>query len=305
MRQIWETGFKNHGNGIYTYITDGRTMFSNITIVEGDESAVMFDVLHTRALTQEFIDEFRKYSDKPIKYWVMSHAHGDHFLGAAAVKDAVMIAHEGVTEQLKWEQKNPPFERLQKRLPDCDYSDAIIPIPDILMQDTLKLDLGNRVVEIKYMGQCHTKHDLAMFVPDANFALLADILFYDVVTQSTTGDVDHWMDVLQELIDSQYTSFVPGHGPICGKEGLQEVLDYFVKLKAQAQDVFDGKLTLSDEDASPLELEYIEKGWLEPARIIFATESYVCKLQGGEYKPDLMRIMGAEKLHAEKYMNMS
>ena len=304
MRKTWECGFKDHGNGIYTYVTDGRTMFSNITVVEGDDYAVMFDVLHTRALTQECIDAFRKCSDKPIRYWVLSHPHGDHFLGAAAVKDAVMIAHEGVTDQLKWEQKNPPFERLQKRLPDCDYSDAIIPIPEILMQDTLKLDLGNRVVEIRYMGQCHTKHDLAMFIPDAHTVLLADILFYDVVTQSTTGDVDHWMNVLQELIDSDYTAFVPGHGPVCGKEALREVLDYFTKLKAQAAAVYAGELTLSDEDASPLELEYIEKGWLEPARIIFATEAYVCRMKGEEYKPNLMRIMAAEKMHAEKYMNM-
>lgn len=100
-RALWETGFKCLGNNIYIYITSGETMLSNIALVVGEKYALLFDTLYSKKLTEEFIRECRKYTDKPIRYLVISHAHGDHFLGAGAVPSATVICHDTYRQDIE------------------------------------------------------------------------------------------------------------------------------------------------------------------------------------------------------------
>ena len=46
---------------------------------------------------QNYVDEIRKVTDKPIKYLIYSHHHYDHIAGGKAFKDAgaTIVAHNG------------------------------------------------------------------------------------------------------------------------------------------------------------------------------------------------------------------
>lgn len=301
MSAKWNTGFSKLGNGVYCYITGGTTMMSNCLLVEGENCALLFDVLCTRSLTAEFLDECRKYTQKPIRYLVISHCHGDHFLGAAAVPEAVIIAHESAGPSLARERANPPFERLQKRQPHLDYSDAVVPTPDILLRDSCTVNLGGRTVEIRHMGHCHTPGDLALFIPDEGLAALADLLFAGIVPATVAGDLDHWTDTLEELEHGSYERFLPGHGPICTKADVIRLRAYLDEVRAQAQQVAAGSLTLCDEIPSPVEQKMIDAGWKETARTLFSTEQYAARLQGAPYTANMPRIMALEKSRAEQY----
>ena len=52
---------------------------------------------------QQYVDEIKKVTDKPIKYLIYSHVHFDHIAGGKAFKDAgaKVIAHENATKRLK------------------------------------------------------------------------------------------------------------------------------------------------------------------------------------------------------------
>ena len=52
---------------------------------------------------QQYVDEIKKVTDKPIKYLIYSHHHFDHIAGGKAFKDAgaKIIAHKSATERLK------------------------------------------------------------------------------------------------------------------------------------------------------------------------------------------------------------
>src|SRR5215813_2534530 len=52
---------------------------------------------------QQYVDEIKKVTDKPIKYLIYSHHHFDHIAGGKAFKDAGarVIAHKRATERLK------------------------------------------------------------------------------------------------------------------------------------------------------------------------------------------------------------
>lgn len=297
----WKTGFEQVGKGVYAYYTDGTTMMSNCLLVEGDECALLFDVLCTRSLTQEFLDECRKYTQKPIRYLVISHCHGDHFLGAAAVPEATILTHISGTASLDRDRASPPFERLQKRQPHLDYSDAVVPVPDVYLEAGCTIDLGTRKVEVRHMGHCHTPGDLGLFIPDEKLAALADVLFSGIVPATVAGNLDCWVGVLEELERGEYDRFVPGHGPLCGKKDLAVLREYLDSVRAQARAAEAGELTLSDEIPSPVEQKMIDAGWRETARVLFSTEQHQARLRGEPYVADMVRIMGLEKERAAKY----
>ena len=292
----WNTGFQQVADRVFCYVTNGQTMMSNCLLVAGDECALLFDVLCTKPMTREFLDECRRYTDKPIRYLVISHAHGDHFLGAAAVPEgAVVLGHPSLKPSFDQDLASGRAEGLKKRLPHLDWTDTTFPYPDIYLDGGCRIDLGGRTVDVMDMGQCHSAGDLALSIPDAKFMALADVLFYQVVPPTVSGDIDHWLDMLDALEQSGAERFLPGHGPVCGREGLAALKNYLLRVCAQARAVVDGKLELTDDVPSPLEAEMIRAGWLETARTLFSTEQYAARLRGVPYHAELTRILGLEK----------
>ena len=290
----WETGFQQLGDGIYCYITNGKTMMSNCMLVTGDECALVFDVLCTKPLTEAFLQECRRLVDKPIRYLVISHCHGDHFLGANALPEAIVIGHHSLKAAFDQDRATPRMEAMQKRLPHLDFTDATYPYPQIYLTDGCSIDLGNRMVEIRAMGKCHTEGDLALWIPDAKWMALADVLFHNVVPPTISGDIDHWIEVLEGLEQCEAEHFLPGHGPVCGREDVRAMREYRQQVRVQAQLVADGALSMKDEIPSPLEERMIQAGWLETARTIFSTEQYAAKIKGVPYRANMPRVLAVE-----------
>ncbi len=292
----WDEGFQKIAEGTYCFITNGKTMLSNCMLVEGEKCALLFDTLSTKPMTAEFIRQWRETSDKPIRYLVISHPHGDHFLGANAVKEALVIGQEGVKKAFDIDLQNPPYQRLQARLPHMDFTDATHPYPDLYISDRCTIDLGGRTVELRYAGQCHTPSDLIMYIPDIHFMAMGDVLFNHVAPATPAGDIDHWIGQLDQLLEGPAERFLPGHGPISTKQDVAVLRDYLNGIRRQAAQVVDGELTMQDDIPSPMEKWLIDNGWRETTRAIFSTEQYAAVLQGVPYVYDMARILGMEKV---------
>ncbi|MCJ7670396.1 MAG: MBL fold metallo-hydrolase, partial [Dehalococcoidia bacterium] len=78
----WEPGVKQLAPKIYAYIQAKATWYwSNAGFIVGNDYVVVVDSLATVGLTQRFKDEIRKITDKPIRYLINTHHHGDHTWG--------------------------------------------------------------------------------------------------------------------------------------------------------------------------------------------------------------------------------
>ena len=86
---------------------------------------------------QEYVDEIRKVTDKPIRYLIYSHQHFDHIAGGKALKDAgaTVVAHRRVKERL------PPLKDPHTVVPDEAVGD-----------EGGSNALGDTTLELKYMG---------------------------------------------------------------------------------------------------------------------------------------------------------
>src|SRR5690242_8925556 len=88
---------------------------------------------------QQYVDEIKKVTDKPIKYLIYSHHHFDHIAGGKAFKDAGarIIAHKRVPERL------------------ASLGDPATILPDETFDTEKTITLGGTTLELRYLGANH------------------------------------------------------------------------------------------------------------------------------------------------------
>jgi len=155
------------------------------------------------------IEELKKKSEKPFKFLINTHHHGDHSSGNIAFKGLVehIVAHENSkANQLKTAtaQKTPPEKFLA---PDLTYGN-----------DGWKEKLGKERIRTYYFGAGHTNGDSLVHFEHANIVHLGDLLFnrrHPYVDKNAGAHMGNWITVL----DKALTTFDANTKYVCGHAG--------------------------------------------------------------------------------------
>ena len=157
-------------------------------------------------------EQIRAKTDKPIRYVVITHVHGDHAFGAGAFVDDKpdFIGHAKLPEALR--QRG---EFYRQRLADIMGADNVGPVvmPTRIVADIDRLDLGDRVITFRAHGPAHTTCDLSMLDSRSGFLLPADLLFVQRIP-SLDGSLLGWLEELDALAAMGAKTAIPGHGPV-------------------------------------------------------------------------------------------
>lgn len=226
--------------GHKTWMLQGQG--GNITVIAGDDGVIMVDT-EFAPLHDKIKAAVAKLTDKPIKYVVDTHLHGDHTGGNQAfwMDGATIVGHarlkssmaEGTTNALTG-AKTPPAPA--GALPGKTYD------------TTLTLSVKGRKAELVHMPNAHTQGDTAVWVRDADVLATGDIVSigarYPNVDVGDKGDIDGIVaavDAYLKRADAK-TKIVPGHGPLMSRDDLVkyrallvDARDAVGKLKAQGQ----------------------------------------------------------------------
>jgi glyoxylase-like metal-dependent hydrolase (beta-lactamase superfamily II) len=85
-----------------------------------------------------------------------------------------------------------------------------------------------------------------------------------------TGSYAKWFECLDLLIDMKLEAIVPGHGPVCGVEGVVEMKAYLEYVLAESRKHFDDGLTALE---AAKKIEFGPYGdWKAPARLYMNVE---------------------------------
>jgi cyclase len=93
---------------------------------------------------------------------------------------------------------------------------------------------GGANLSAHHYGPGHTDNDIVLHLPDRNVLVMGDLLFrklHPFIDQDGGGTIEGWIAALkkaQELCDKS-TKLIPGHGELCGPEGIKEQIEYFEK----------------------------------------------------------------------------
>lgn len=195
------------------YVSTCQPASVNIGLVVGNERALLIDTGSTPDQGRRLAASAREVTTRAVDHVIVTHAHFDHFFGLAGVQGPGVtgIGHE----TLSVPGNGDPA------LAELTLSSEDLVAPNSPFSVVRAIDLGERRVEIVYVGPAHSESDLVVLVPDADVIFCGDIL--EVGADPHFGPDSapgRWPMALDTVIGSarQETIFVPGHGEPCDRQ---------------------------------------------------------------------------------------
>ncbi|WP_214368651.1 MBL fold metallo-hydrolase [Pseudonocardia sp. H11422] len=177
-------------DGVYALTADGDP---NVGAIEGEDFLVCFEALATPVAAGEWLARLREYTDKPVRYLVLSHYHAVRVLGASAFDADVIVAHEN-TRALVAERGKQDWESEFARMPRLAKAADSVPgltWPTLTFSDRLTIDLGGDRGDLvlQYCGRGHTEGDIVGWLPRHRILFAGDLV--EAQAALYTGDAFH------------------------------------------------------------------------------------------------------------------
>jgi glyoxylase-like metal-dependent hydrolase (beta-lactamase superfamily II) len=177
-------------DGVYALTAEGDP---NIGAIEGEDFLVCFEALATPVAARKWLATLRTYTDKPVRYLVLSHYHAVRVLGASAFDAEVIVAHER-TRALIAERGKQDWASEFARMPRlAEQADSVpgLTWPTLTFTDRLTIDLGGDRGDLvlEYHGRGHTEGDITAWLPRHKILFAGDLVEAEAALY--TGDAFH------------------------------------------------------------------------------------------------------------------
>lgn len=237
VRQSWDVGLTEIGDGCYAYIQGGGLNVSNAGLVVGPDTGVVIDTLYVRPMTEAFQRAIRRVTRKPVGQIVCTHHHADHTLGLNwFAKDIPIIAHRDMRARMiesgldlaHYRRVNPEYREhlkgLKQRFPTVTYDRA------------MTLHQGERLIELHNLGHNHSKGDTLVYLPKEKILYSGDFCFNFVTPATFDAHIGNWIRTARHILKTfPIKTIVPGHGPVGDRRILEEVVGYLSLVQREAK----------------------------------------------------------------------
>ena len=205
----------------------------------------------------DVVAAIKKTTNKPIRYVLDTHHHGDHAYGNSVwVKEgAKIVAHKNAARLLKvngpkqWDDAKKDREDLRK----TELKQA-----DISFDDPYILDDGNQRVEFRHFGHSHTAGDAVAYLPKHKILCTGDACVNGSFNFMGHSNTASWIKCLDGMAQLDVEVVCPGHGKVARKDLLATQKRYFVDLRAEVKKGLDAKKGL-DEITAGLDLPWYKE----------------------------------------------
>lgn len=219
----------------------------NIGISVGDNGVFMVDDQFA-PLSEKIQAAIATVSDKPVKFLMNTHFHGDHTGGNAnfEAQGAMIVAQENVRKRLA--------ENKSEGLPVITFSD-----------DATFYMNGNDIF-LTHVHNAHTDGDALVYFAQSNVLHTGDTFFngrFPYIDLKRGGSLDGDIAAAKKglMIINEDTKVIPGHGALGTKADYQDYHDMLVGIKANvSRAIKEGKT--EDEIAAT---ESLTSQWITDA----------------------------------------
>jgi glyoxylase-like metal-dependent hydrolase (beta-lactamase superfamily II) len=262
------------GAGVYSTISDfskGLDTLCNGGFLVGNEAALLIEGFRVPAGAAFQLEALRSVSQVPVRAAVDTHYHFDHSMGNAHYGDRgiPVWAHAKASPlmvqnyaNLQGQDKAALLEPVQKRIRDAaneserqraqgdlnaytlvfqTIDSTMVALPNHPLDPAklpATLDLsGIKALIETYPG--HTPTDVVVRVPEQNIIFTGDLLFNAWYPVTFDADISAWRATLGKFAGfGKDALFVPGHGQLCGQEGIALFRTVFDDLAEHASKMY-------------------------------------------------------------------
>lgn len=233
---------KKFSNFIYYLSNQDDRERPTLGLVCGDQYSLVIDSGNSTQHALDFLLEIDKLDVPPIRYVVITHAHWDHILGMNEF-DATVIVN-GQTNKMIQEWLNYSYDdrslqnyvnanrmstmcmkTIQADIPNRD--NFKLKSPDITFDNTLTIDLGNKICILEKIRSTHSDDATIIYIPDEKVIFLGDCAY-----GTTTNTLFHFkqsllLPMIKDIQKYDAEMFLLGHESICD---LNEMNIYWEEL---------------------------------------------------------------------------
>jgi len=212
----------------------------NATVFLTSDGVILVDTKNDR-MHDDLVAKVKSLTDKPIRYAILTHYHGDHSLGSGvfAKEGTILVAHEtarkdfderNVEGYLKTAERDPVYAKYKPTAPQVTFTDKFI------------IDDGRRRLETHHFGHAHTRGCSFPLLTKERIVFTGDACVNGPFNYCGDSDTASWIEVLAKVQALDAETVVPAHGAAGKKDLLETQRRYFAELRAAvAEQVKAGK----------------------------------------------------------------
>jgi glyoxylase-like metal-dependent hydrolase (beta-lactamase superfamily II) len=190
----------------------------NVAVYLTDEGAIVIDNKFERH-HEEIVANVKKITDKPVRYVINTHHHGDHTGGNAKMLAAgyEVLLH-----------KNARANMVTGKMPG---------VPRIAFADEAAVALGGKEVRVRHFGRGHTNGDAVVFFPARRTIHMGDLMAgtTPLIDYANGGSLVEFTKTLDAVLQADFDTVIPGHGAVQTKADLGTYRDNLMKLQTEAR----------------------------------------------------------------------
>ena len=224
----------------------------NIGVTAGEDGIVIIDDQYA-PLAPKIEAALKTISDKPLRFVLNTHYHGDHTGGNEFFgKSASIIAHENVRTRLR-----SGTSARGNTVPPAPKG----ALPIITFDQTLTVHLNGEDVRALHVPHVHTDGDAVIYFTQSNVVHMGDVLFngtFPFIDLENGGSVKGVIAACEKVLAStpDDVKIIPGHGALADKTVVRK---YIEMLKATSSLVAKG--VAAGKTADQLKADKVLADW--------------------------------------------
>jgi len=241
------------GGNIYVLFGAG----GNIGVSVGDDGVYIVDDQYA-PLTDKIKAAIAALSDKPIKFAINTHFHGDHSGGNENLgkEGTVIVAHDNVRIRMSEGSFIKAFDN--RTPPQTGFA-----LPVVTFNDQAGLHLNGEQARMHHVTNAHTDGDSIVHFEGSNVVHMGDTFFVDsfpFIDVDSGGSIDGMIAAASKglSIVNDETRIIPGHGPVTDSKGLTVYRDMLVTVRGRVAIMKAAGKSLEDVQAENPVADYID-----------------------------------------------
>jgi cyclase len=213
---------------------------SNAAFLVTEEGVVVVDTRQHPRDGQDLLDRIRKITDKPIKWVINTHFHGDHNYGNSVFKaTGATIISQDDTGRLMKQVAEKEFTRRQTffRARGYDPKEVKLVLPDVTFDHEASIRLGGKEIRLMYFGAGQNPGDTFVLFPhDRMIYTPGAFARHSIPNMTFTSSVESWINLLNRVAAMDVDKILPPHGDLADRADVKELANFLADEYATVKD---------------------------------------------------------------------